>query len=134
MWLQYCKFNEIRLNDIRFSNLLKYFPHRHACITIFLGLNQLTSFAMLQGFRNATTIKMGYFATIVNGWKPLTIIGNCSILVMVEFMNLFLTMNSRVTVAFINKHGQIREYFERNLIEITINRKVVFSFLSYLNL
>ena len=42
------KSNEIRLRNISFFNLLNYFPHRHACITILLGLNQLTAFVMLQ--------------------------------------------------------------------------------------
>ena len=42
------QFNEIRLHGKSFSNLFKYLPHRHACITILLGLNQQTAFAMLQ--------------------------------------------------------------------------------------
>ena len=39
---------EIRPHDKSLSNLIKYFPHRHTCITILLGLNLLTAFTMLQ--------------------------------------------------------------------------------------
>ena len=58
-------------------NLFKHFPHRHACITIILGLNLLTTFTMLQSkliimesrTRNPEAVKMGLFATIVNDHK-----------------------------------------------------------------
>ena len=50
LWLWYWKFNEIRLHEITLSNLFKYFPHGHTCISILLGLNLLllTAFTVLQ--------------------------------------------------------------------------------------
>ena len=50
--------SEIRPNGKSFSNLFKYFPHRHACITILLGLNQRTAFAMLQSKLNTVECRI----------------------------------------------------------------------------
>ena len=99
-WLQCCKFIKIRLPKICFSNLFKYFPVRYACIHNHpLGSNQPTAFAanVLQcrgGSWNPTTFKMKLFATIANGYTPLTNIAKCSILVMTGFMDLSLKTNN----------------------------------------
>ena len=71
----------------------------HVYITILSGLNQPTAFAanLLQcigGSRNPTTFNMELFATIANGYKPLTIVAKCSILLMTVFMDLSLTTNN----------------------------------------
>ena len=70
----------------------------HICITIYLDLNQPTTFAanLLHcrgGSKNPTTFETELFATIVNSQKLLTIIGKCLILVMAGFMDQSLTIN-----------------------------------------
>ena len=66
---------------ICFSNLFKYFPHRHLCLRVLLRLSRPTAFAMLHSkptivknqIQKPITVKMGLSTTIVNGLKLLTI-------------------------------------------------------------
>ena len=57
-------------------------------ICILALLFRFTNTVARGGSRTAATFKMEHFVIIVNGWKPLTIITKCSILVVAAVLDL----------------------------------------------